>query len=122
MQFTMRFGLPRWRRWCGGGPEEIAAERQALTCRSQNFETILREDASFPGARNEIRSIPNLGNIPLIVITRDPDAAQDVAQEAFVKAYRALGRFRQGAPLRPWLLRIVANEAINRAKAAIRVW
>ena len=54
------------------------------------------------------------------VIVRDPDLAQDVAQEAFVKAYRALGRFRQGAPLRPWLLRIVANEAINRAKAGSR--
>ncbi len=54
------------------------------------------------------------------VIVRDDDAAQDVAQEAFVKAYRALDRFRPGAPLRPWLLRIVANEAINRAKAASR--
>lgn len=54
------------------------------------------------------------------VITRDADAAQDVTQEAFVKAYRALGRFRPGAPLRPWLLRIVANEAINRAKAGSR--
>lgn len=54
------------------------------------------------------------------VITRDPDTAEDAAQEAFVKAYRALGRFRSGAPLRPWLLRIVANEALNRAKAASR--
>jgi RNA polymerase sigma factor (sigma-70 family) len=54
------------------------------------------------------------------VIVRDADAAQDVAQEAFVKAYRALGRFRPGAPLRPWLLRIVANEAINKAKAGSR--
>jgi RNA polymerase sigma-70 factor (ECF subfamily) len=54
------------------------------------------------------------------VITRDADAAQDAAQEAFVKAYGALGRFRPGAPLRPWLLRIVANEAINRARSASR--
>jgi RNA polymerase sigma factor (sigma-70 family) len=54
------------------------------------------------------------------VITRDADAAEDAAQEAFVKAYRAIGRFREGAPFRPWLLRIVANEAINRAKAASR--
>lgn len=54
------------------------------------------------------------------VITRDADAAQDVAQEAFVKAYRALDRFREGAPLRPWLLRIVANEALNRAQSQAR--
>jgi RNA polymerase sigma factor (sigma-70 family) len=46
--------------------------------------------------------------------------AEDVAQEAFVKAYRALGRFRPGAPFRPWLLRIVSNEAINRRKSAGR--
>lgn len=54
------------------------------------------------------------------VILRDADAAEDAAQEAFVKAFRAFGRFRDGAPLRPWLLRIVANEAINRAKAGAR--
>lgn len=39
--------------------------------------------------------------------------AEDVTQEAFVKAYRALDTFRSGAAFRPWLLRIVANEARN---------
>jgi len=39
--------------------------------------------------------------------------ADDVVQEAFVKAYRALGSLREGAPFRPWLLRIVANETKN---------
>jgi RNA polymerase sigma-70 factor (ECF subfamily) len=46
--------------------------------------------------------------------------AEEAAQDGFVKAYRALGRFRRGAPLRPWLLRIVANEARNRRRAAGR--
>jgi RNA polymerase sigma-70 factor (ECF subfamily) len=46
--------------------------------------------------------------------------AEDVAQEAFVKAYAALGRFRPGAPFRPWLLRIVANETRNLHRAAGR--
>jgi RNA polymerase sigma factor (sigma-70 family) len=41
------------------------------------------------------------------------DEAEDVVQEAFVKAYRALASFRDGAPFRPWLLRIVANETGN---------
>jgi RNA polymerase sigma-70 factor (ECF subfamily) len=50
-----------------------------------------------------------------------PDGdADDAAQEAFVKAYRALDRFRAGAPFRPWLLRIVANEARNRRRSAGR--
>lgn len=54
------------------------------------------------------------------VITGSAADAEDSAQEGFVKAYRALARFRLGAELRPWLLRIVANEARNRARSAGR--
>jgi RNA polymerase sigma-70 factor (ECF subfamily) len=46
--------------------------------------------------------------------------AEDAAQEGFVKAWRALGRFRPDAPFRPWLLRIVTNEARNRRRSAGR--
>lgn len=42
--------------------------------------------------------------------------AEDAVQEAFVKAYSALARFDPDRPFRPWLLRIVANEARNRAR------
>lgn len=45
---------------------------------------------------------------------------EDTIQEAFVKAWRALPGFRAGAPFRPWLCRIVANEAKNRARSARR--
>jgi RNA polymerase sigma-70 factor (ECF subfamily) len=48
------------------------------------------------------------------------DEAEDAVQEAMVKAWRALGRFRPGAPVRPWLLRIVANEARNRRRSGAR--
>ncbi len=54
------------------------------------------------------------------LVTRDRDEAQDAAQEAFVKAYYALPRFRPDLPFRPWLLRIVANEARNRARSGRR--
>jgi RNA polymerase sigma-70 factor (ECF subfamily) len=46
--------------------------------------------------------------------------AEDAAQDAFVKAYQALHRFRRGASFRPWLLRIVSNEARNRRRSAGR--
>ena len=46
--------------------------------------------------------------------------AEEAAQDGFVKAWRALGRFREGAPFRPWLLQIVANEARNRRRSAGR--
>jgi RNA polymerase sigma factor (sigma-70 family) len=45
---------------------------------------------------------------------------EDVVQEAFVKAYRSLGGFRVGAPFRPWLLRIVANETRNLHRSTVR--
>ena len=54
------------------------------------------------------------------LIARDPSDAEEAAQDGFVKAYRALGRFRRGAPFRPWLLQIVANEARNRRRSAGR--
>jgi RNA polymerase sigma factor (sigma-70 family) len=54
------------------------------------------------------------------LIAGDAADAEDIAQDAFVKAYAALGRFRTDAPFRPWLLQIVANEARNRRRAAGR--
>ena len=46
--------------------------------------------------------------------------ADEVGQDAFVKAWYALDRFRPDAPFRPWLLRIVVNEARNRRAWARR--
>ena len=54
------------------------------------------------------------------VVSGGADDAEDAAQEAFVKAFAALARFRPGAPFRPWLLTIVANEARNRRRSAGR--
>ena len=54
------------------------------------------------------------------LITRNAADAEDAAQDAFVKAYYALDRFRPGEPFRPWILRIVANEARNRRRSAGR--
>jgi RNA polymerase sigma-70 factor (ECF subfamily) len=46
--------------------------------------------------------------------------AEDAAQEAFLKVFYALDRFRPDATFRPWLLRIVANEAKNQQRTARR--
>lgn len=54
------------------------------------------------------------------LITRNAAEAEDATQLALTKAWRALPRFRAGAPLRPWLLAIVANEARNRRRSAGR--
>jgi RNA polymerase sigma factor (sigma-70 family) len=47
-----------------------------------------------------------------------PADAEDAVQDAFVRAYYALGQFRRGAPFKPWLLTIVANAARNRVRSA----
>ena len=54
------------------------------------------------------------------LIARDEAEAQDVAQEAFVRAYRSLAKFDTRRPFRPWLLRIVTNLAINSRRGAQR--
>jgi RNA polymerase sigma-70 factor (ECF subfamily) len=54
------------------------------------------------------------------VVCGDAAEAEDAAQEAFMRARAALPRFREGSPFRPWVLRIVANEARNRRRAAGR--
>ncbi|MGZ5300408.1 MAG: RNA polymerase sigma factor [Actinomycetota bacterium] len=54
------------------------------------------------------------------LVARQAGEAEDAVQEAFVKAYYALPKFRPGAPFRPWLLRIVANEARNRVRSSRR--
>ncbi len=54
------------------------------------------------------------------LLTGSAADAEDAAQVGFVKAWSALPRFRRGAEFRPWLLRIVANEAHNRRRSAKR--
>jgi RNA polymerase sigma factor (sigma-70 family) len=54
------------------------------------------------------------------LVVGDAAEAEDAAQEGFVKAFYAMSRFRPGAPFRPWILQIVANEARNRRRSAGR--
>lgn len=74
------------------------------------------------------------GNAYNVLVTRHQDVAfrtafliagstgeaEDAVQEAFVKAFYALPRFKRGASFRAWLLAIVANEARNRLRSAGR--
>jgi len=46
-------------------------------------------------------------------ITADTDAAKDCAQEAFIRAYRALHQYDPALPFAPWLYRITTNASLN---------
>jgi len=50
----------------------------------------------------------------------DPDEARDVAQDAFIKAYKAIGRFRGDSAFYTWLYRIAINTAKNHLVAGAR--
>jgi RNA polymerase sigma factor (sigma-70 family) len=85
---------------------------EELVERAQRGDTSAYEDL--------VRRYQALAHRTAYLITADAAEAEDVAQAGFIKAYRALHRFRAGAPFRPWLLTIVANEARNRRRAAAR--
>ena len=51
------------------------------------------------------------------LVVHDAAAAEDIAQEAFLSALRALDRFDRRRPLGPWLHRIVVNRAIDWSRA-----
>jgi RNA polymerase sigma-70 factor (ECF subfamily) len=46
-------------------------------------------------------------------VVRNAHDAEDLAQEAFVKAFQSLGHFRAGEPFGPWVYRIVTNAALD---------
>lgn len=91
---------------------EISALEQALIRRAQRGDLRAYEDL--------VRSHQDLAFRAAFLVTRDAAEAEDACQEAFVKAHTALGGFRDGAAFRPWLLKIVANEAKNRRRSAGR--
>ena len=91
----------------GRPPEDAALAERARRGDERAFDQLVRmyQDIAFRTA---------------FLLTRSSGDAEDAAQTAFVKAWRALPRFRPGAPFKPWLLRIVANEAHNRRRSAGR--
>ena len=87
----------------------------------QETELVERARAGDPGAFAAlVRGHQEIAFRTAYLITGNAADAEDAAQEGLIKARRALGRFRAGEPLRPWLLAIVANEARNRRRAAGR--
>jgi RNA polymerase sigma-70 factor, ECF subfamily len=92
-----------------GAPDNVAAVEARLVRRAA------AGDAEAYGDLVTMHQ-PAAFRVAYVLLRSAPDA-EDAAQEAFVKAYLALGRFRAGEPFRPWLLQIVGNEARNRRRA-----
>lgn len=88
------------------------SERSASGGTSEDAGLVLAAQGGDPEAFGEIvrryqRSVYRVA----YGLTRNPSDADDLAQETFVRAYQAIGRFRVGEPLYPWLSRIAVNLA-----------
>src|SRR5436309_4965137 len=88
----------------GSGREERARLRGAQGGSAEDFEALFRRhwSAAYRAA---------------YLVVHDAAAAEDIAQEAFLAAVRALDRFDRTRPFGPWLHRIVVNRAIDWSRA-----
>lgn len=73
LRWTAPFGLPRWRHWCGGGPQKIQAMKSAIECRTEFYKTYDAELGSYQESSQQVRQAAPMNEIPLIVISRDPN-------------------------------------------------
>src|SRR4051812_18413600 len=103
-------------------PGEMAAGRprlgaRAVTARSDGA-LVRAAQRGSDAAMEELfrRHWPSAHRTAWLVV-HDAAAAEDIAQEAFMAALRALDRFDRRRPLGPWLHRIVVNRAIDWARA-----
>jgi RNA polymerase sigma-70 factor (ECF subfamily) len=78
------------------------------------------KDGDIDAYQHLVRPHQELAFRVAVLIAGNPADAQDAAHDAVVKAFYAMSRFQTGAPFRPWLLRIVANEARNRRRSSAR--
>lgn len=81
MQWTIPFGLPRWRHWCAGGPPELRSMAEAANCRSSAYAAFYREWSQLGESGAEMRGVRNVGGLPLVVIARDPVLGHDPEEE-----------------------------------------
>jgi RNA polymerase sigma factor (sigma-70 family) len=105
-------------------PDETAfPDRQAETAAASRREQELVERAKrgdFDAYEALLLEHERFAYRMAYLITRDAGDAEDALQDAFLKAYRALGRFHRGAAFRPWLLKIVTNEARTKSRSRRR--
>ena len=103
--------MPAERDWAGMEP---AARRTRSGGSEEETALLRRAQGGEPAAFSElVRRYQRAVYRVAYALTRNASDADDLAQETFVRAYQAIGRFRVGEPLFPWLARIATNQAIS---------
>ena len=103
-------------------PEVMGLHERAVRTAATDPEPTRR--SSWPGPAGGSRGLRGgRAALPAPGVRRGPahraahDVADDVAQEAFVRAWRSLDRFELGRPFGPWVCRIAANLAVNHVRS-----
>ncbi len=87
-------------------PHELASDRPAITRLKQG---------NIAGLAALVQKYQVEAVHTALLIVRDRDQAEDIAQEAFLQAHRKIDQFDDRRPFRPWFLRIVINAALKSA-------
>lgn len=77
MELTAPFGLPRWRGWCTSGRQPMASIKGAFNCQSRVFRAHYDQWNVFPETAEEARKLGSVGDLPLVVVARDPNTNRD---------------------------------------------
>jgi pimeloyl-ACP methyl ester carboxylesterase len=104
-QYLMPFGIPRLIGWCGNGTEPLRAALRATQCRVQQPRTTLAETTAFEESAAQVQALGTLGDLPLIVISEDPDKPipgltltdSKVSQQAWDQMQEELARLSSNA-------------------------
>jgi len=95
--------------------QPIRVERDLSRHPDDDLEALVRNGSGAAFAAIMQRYSPRLFRMARAIV-RDDAEAEDVLQEAYVRAYAGLGGFRGEAALGTWLTRIVLNEAMGRLR------
>jgi RNA polymerase sigma-70 factor, ECF subfamily len=95
-----------------------AIARDAETTAGRDRDVVRAAQRGDAGALEDLfRAHWAMAHRAAYLVVQDATAAEDIAQEAFLAAVRALDRFDRRRPFGPWLHRIVVNRAIDHARA-----
>jgi len=89
------------------GSTEPASDQPAIACLKQG---------NIEGMATLVQKYQVDAVHTALLIVGDPYLAEDIAQEAFLKAFRKIDQFDDSRPFRPWFLRIVINAALKSAR------
>jgi len=103
----------------GDGPFQVPGRTMSSEVRDETFLLARARQGDLPAFEEIVGRYQRRVYGVALRIVRSHAVADDVAQEAFLKAWRALDRFELGRPFGPWVCRIAANLAVNHVRSPV---